>query len=113
MPKTFDLIQHLDRQKAFSEKTFGPGARTEGITDHITKELAEVRAKPHDLAEWVDLILLSLDGAWRAGYTPEQVAAAIAEKQTRNERRDWPDWRKAEPGKAIEHVKDKIPGYKH
>ncbi|MFH1806864.1 MAG: dATP/dGTP pyrophosphohydrolase domain-containing protein [Pseudomonadota bacterium] len=100
---TFDLIAHLHRQKTFSQNAFGPGERTKGVTDHIEKELAEVRAKPDDISEWVDLVLLALDGAWRMGFSPEQIAEAITAKQTKNENRTWPDWRTADPDKAIEH----------
>lgn len=99
----FDLVAHLYRQRAWSEQTFGHGVRTEGVCDHIRKELKEIEAKPHDLMEWVDVILLALDGAWRAGYLPGEIAAGIQEKQIKNERRKWPDWRTAEAGKAIEH----------
>lgn len=99
----FDLVQHLHRQRAFSLNTFGPGNRTAGVLDHIRKELKEIEADPADLFEWVDLVLLSLDGAWRAGHTPEAIAAGIEAKQTRNEGRVWPDWRTADPDKAIEH----------
>lgn len=49
---------------------------------------------------------LAFDGAWRSGHTPEQIVAAIEAKQTKNEGRTWPDWRTAEPGKAIEHVRE-------
>ncbi len=101
----FNLISHLHRQRAFSFVTFGPGARTAGVLDHIRKELAEIEASPLDLTEWVDVILLALDGAWRAGHHPREITAAIEAKQTKNEARKWPDWRTAEPGKAIEHVK--------
>ena len=104
--ETFDLVAHLHRQREFSERTFGPGARTAGVLDHISKELDEIEAKPDDVSEWVDVILLALDGAWRAGFSPEQIAQAIAAKQERNESRNWPDWRTAEPGKAIEHVRE-------
>lgn len=100
-----DLIKHLYRQKRFSETTFGPGPRAAGVCDHIRKELIEIEAAPNDLLEWVDVILLALDGAWRAGHAPEAIAAAIEEKQTRNEARTWPDWRTAAPGVAIEHVR--------
>jgi len=100
-----DLIKHLERQSKFSEATFGPGPRAEGICDHIRKELAEIADAPDDLTEWVDVVILALDGAWRAGYTPEEIAAAIEAKQTKNEGRQWPDWRTAAPGKAIEHVR--------
>lgn len=99
----FDLITHIERQREFSERTFGPGLRTEGVSDHIRKELAEIAAAPRDLGEWVDVILLALDGAWRAGYTPIEICEAIAGKLRKNEMRKWPDWRTAAPGKAIEH----------
>jgi Protein of unknown function (DUF550) len=103
--QTMDLIAHLKRQKEFSLKTFGPGLRTAGVCDHIRKELAEIEADPDDLSEWVDVILLALDGAWRTRCTPEQIASAIEEKQIKNENRIWPDWRTADPNKAIEHVR--------
>ena len=101
----FDLVAHIRRQRDFSERTFGPGQRTEGVLDHIRKELAEIAQKPTDLYEWVDVILLALDGAWRAGYEPEHIADAINRKQDKNELRDWPYWRTVDPSKAIEHVR--------
>lgn len=104
-PRAFDLVSHLARQREFSERTFGPGRRVEGVTDHITKELKEVCKSNGDLAEWVDVILLALDGAWRSGATPEQIAVAIEAKQTKNEGRTWLDWRTAPSGHAIEHIR--------
>lgn len=102
-----DLVAHLYRQRAFSRATFGPGPRTAGVVDHIRKELKEIEAKPNDLKEWVDVILLALDGAWRCGATPEVIADQIQHKQNKNELRDWPDWRTAPKDKAIEHVRGK------
>lgn len=101
----FDLIRHLHRQRRFSLNTFGPGTRSKGVIDHIRKELVEIEAAPLELEEWVDVILLALDGAWRAGYSPEDIAEAIEGKQERNEARAWPDWRTASPDQAIEHVR--------
>lgn len=101
---TFDLVAHLYRQKAFSEKTFGPGPRTRGVLNHIKKEVAEVFNNPRDVTEWMDIVLLAFDGATRAGHTPEEIAAALEAKQTRNESRTWPDWRQASPDTAIEHL---------
>jgi hypothetical protein len=107
LPLQFDLVKHLRRQIAFSERTFGPGDRTDGVCDHIRKELIEVQddagAGLPVLSEWVDVIILAFDGAWRSGATPEQIVEAIVAKQTKNEGRRWPDWRTATPGKAIEH----------
>lgn len=148
-----DLVTHLTRQAAFSKATFGPGARTEGVTDHIKKELDEVAkcygtktrtiitgsyVDPADMQmkvkeeevpieldpqgqhedaaeEWTDVAILGLDGLTRAisaahpDWTFDKVASKavsmIVAKQGKNELRDWPDWRTAAPGKAIEHVR--------
>jgi hypothetical protein len=102
-PRTFDLIAHLERQRSWSHKTFGPGNRTQGVLDHIRKELAEIEADPSDISEWIDVVILAFDGAWRAGWEPAAVVAAMVAKQTKNEGRVWPDWRTADPNKAIEH----------
>lgn len=102
----FDIVAHLERQRDFSLKTFGPGPRTKGVLDHIRKELAEIEADPADIMEWVDVIILAFDGAWRAGWEPDAIVNAIVAKQIKNEARDWPDWRTADPEKAIEHVRE-------
>ncbi len=98
-----DLVAHMHRQMAFSREAFGPGSRHQGVIDHIRKELREIEASPEDLEEWIDVVLLALDGAWRAGHSPEQVAAGLDAKLTKNEQRKWPDWRTADRTKAIEH----------
>ena len=103
----FDIIEHLQRQAEWSARTFGPGPRTAGVLDHIRKECNEVAAKPDDLSEWIDIVILALDGAWRSGATPHQIVEALAAKQAKNEARDWPDWRTQSPDKAIEHDRSK------
>jgi len=100
-----DLIKHLTRHKEFSEKTFGPGNRTLGLCNHIAKELEEIKSSPFDLMEWIDVVILGFDGAWRAGFTPEEIAKALEVKQSINKEREWPDWRTAESGKPIEHIR--------
>jgi len=102
-----DLTLYLYRQMLWSKKTFGPGQRTDAILDHIQKELKEIVAEPNDLEEWIDVLMLALDGAWRAGYSPEQVVAKLEFKRRKNEKRKWPDWRTSDPTKAIEHVRTK------
>lgn len=87
-------VDHLTRQMLWSERTFGPGPRTAGVTDHIRKELREIEAAPDDLGEWVDVIILAFDGAWRCGADPQQIIDAVKVKQAKNEAREWPDWRK-------------------
>ncbi len=64
----------------------------------------------------VDVVILALDGLTRRlafvnGFRrdPDLVAEVacgmIIGKQTRNEARDWPDWRTQGADKAIEHVR--------
>ncbi len=101
------LVAHLNNQKEWSEKTFGPGQDTKGVLDHIRKELAEIENNPTDLYEWVDVILLAFDGAWRAGCEAEEIVQAIRDKQAKNERREWPDWRPQPRDGSIEHVRGK------
>lgn len=103
----FDFEAHLHRQREWSERTFGPGPRAKGVVDHIRKELAEIEADPGDLNEWIDVVILALDGAWRSGAMPREIISALVAKQTRNEGRVWPDWRTADPDKAIEHDRSK------
>jgi len=106
-----NLTEHLERQQKFSFNTFGPprngpsGQPTDGVIDHLEKELVEVRKDPTDIFEWIDVAILAFDGALRAGFSPGQIVDALAAKQTTNEQRKWPDWRTATPGKAIEHVR--------
>lgn len=87
-----------------------------GVCDHIRKEIAEIEESGGEASEWVDVVILALDGLTRrlaycngVRSDPEIVANTACQmirgKQTRNEARVWPDWRTAEPGKAIEHVK--------
>lgn len=115
---TIDLAQHLLRQMAFSHAAFGPGARTDGVIDHIRKELDEIRESGGSASEWVDVVILALDGLTRqlkfassnGLIAPSDTVAAVAchlilSKQERNEARTWPDWRTAAPDKAIEHVR--------
>jgi hypothetical protein len=99
----FDFASHLQRQRDWSGKTFGPGSRAQGVVDHIRKELLEIEVDPGDLKEWIDVVILALDGAWRSGAQPQEIIAALVAKQTKNEGRVWPDWRTADPNKAIEH----------
>lgn len=116
-----DLEQHLIRQMAFSHATFGPGERTAGVSDHIRKELIEVEQSDGSADEWVDVVILALDGLTRRlafiggdrsdpARVAEMAVKMIVDKQTRNEARAWPDWRTAPAGKAIEHVRKSSEG---
>lgn len=100
----FSLAEHIQRQREWSDRTYGPGPRSSGIIDHIQKELAEIAESPADVSEWIDVIILAIDGAAREGHSPEKIVNALVAKQTKNESRVWPDWRTVDTNKAICHI---------
>ena len=102
---TLDLVQLLHEQRDWSGKTFGPGTRTQGIIKHIKKELIEIEEEPLSLEEWVDVMILAFDGAWRAGHNPEIIAVTLLSKMAENMRREWPDWREVGEDNPIEHIR--------
>ena len=75
------LIEYIYKQMEWSEKTFGPGRRTKGITDHIRLELKEIEGEPDSPNEWVDVVILALDGAWRTGVPPGVIVSRLKAKQ--------------------------------
>lgn len=111
MNVAFDLVKFLEKQRQFSEKTFGPGDRTDGIVAHIAKELVEIkesRSNGERLGELVDVVILALDAMWRLGFSPEEICMAIFGKQNKNIGRKWQDWRTLPPGSPVEHVRDEV-----
>ena len=100
--------EHLERQIEWSRATFGPGKRTKGVIAHIRKETKEVEDKPEDVSEWIDIMVLAFDGAWRnTGLEPWQILQAYHEKMEKNYSREWPDWRGRSEDEAIEHDSSK------
>lgn len=84
------FIQMVAKAINWSLKTFGSGHRTKGIIKHIKSELDEIQNNPTDLEEWIDVIILAIDGAWRAGYTPQEIWIMLNWKYQKNFGRDWP-----------------------
>jgi hypothetical protein len=62
-----------------------------GILDHIRKELGEILDDPSDLDEWIDVLILAMDGYWRAGGTPSGLMQRLRNKQQVNFTRQWPE----------------------
>lgn len=96
------LNDYITRQINWSRTTFGEGPRTGGLTKHIIKELDEIRAAPTDVEEWVDVVILALDGAWRAGYSADQIVTALETKQAKIMTRTYP---KVGQDEVSEHVR--------
>jgi hypothetical protein len=101
----WNFLSFLRRRWEWGKKTFGPGKRTGGVVEHIRSELEEIEAKPEDLDEWIDVVLLAIDGFNRHGGTCEEFIRRLEAKHRRNEERKWPDWRTLPEDCSIEHIK--------
>ena len=75
-----NLRGFLKRLEKWSQQAFGPGERTKGITDHMKKEIEEIKKDPNELEEYIDPIMLSFDGALRQGYTPKEIIQGMHDK---------------------------------
>lgn len=84
------LSEYVKQQREWSQATFGAGRRTIGLSKHIAKELAEIQADPGDVREWIDVMILAIDGYWRHGGKPEELAEMLIAKQRVNIERAWP-----------------------
>jgi len=101
---TFDLIGHLVQQREFSESAFGPGENTALIAEAMLPELS---TEPHQLGDWLNIVLFGLDGAWRTGADPAQICQALADRLVELRSRAWPDWHPPSPeapADDIEHA---------
>lgn len=98
------IVDYLRRQREWSIRTFGPATpendRRKGVIDHIRKECIEAET---DGGEFIDIVILALDGLWRAGFNAHEIEAMLNAKHAKNAARTWPDWRGVSPDLAIEH----------
>ena len=86
----FWLIEFLIKNQNWSKQTFGTGKRTKGIIKHIKRELEEIQDKPEDYKEWIDIILLAMDGYWRHGGDVVNLPIHLDDKQKINFNRVYP-----------------------
>ena len=82
-----NMIKYIKDHIRWSKKTFGEGQRTIKILRHINNELDEVALNPGDVTNWADIIILAIDGAWRAGHKPGDIVYALIKKQQANRER--------------------------
>lgn len=99
------IINYYREQIEWSAATFGRGKRTKGLLDHIRKELLEIEAKPDDLEEWIDVVVLAMDGYWRHGGTADSFMEDLLKKQEKNFARKWPT--PTSEDVAVEHDRSK------
>lgn len=105
-----DMRDFWDDQREWSYETFGPPdvRGPAGPLDHLAKEAVEARAEADPAKrreEIADCLFLVFDAAHRAGMSYAELAAVAKAKLVKNRARTWPDWRTADPTRAVEHVR--------
>ncbi len=93
--------QMQDDIGVFTDKTFGDST-PQSKAHHLAEEAMEAAADPSDIIEWADCTILLLDAVRKAGFTTEDLYAAVARKMEINKSRKWGD--KDENG-VVRHVK--------
>ncbi len=106
-----EFKDYVDRQKEWSLRTFGEGKRTEGIVQHIKHEIDEIQSARNDvdkLEECIDIIILTMDMAWRLGFSPMAIEHTLEAKQYKNFTRQWPpkEVSEANQDKPTFHIKN-------
>ncbi len=99
----WNISRYVEDQRVWSDSIFGTGRRTLGVTNHIRKELAEIEADPDDVREWIDVIILAINGYTRHGGKPEELAEMLEAKQRVNFERAWPAMQPED--QPMEHLK--------
>ena len=105
------IRRYIEDQIEWSKKVFGDPADApkdygfdgKATCAHIRSELIEIEKNPTDIYEWIDVIILALDGAWRSGASPFKIISVLLDKQRINFARKWG---KRNAQGFIEHVKE-------
>lgn len=87
----YSFLEYVQRHVHWSLQTFHSANRWDydRLCRHIEKELEEIRRHPSDCEEWIDVIILAIDGAFRSGHSPAEIALTLRRKQDKNIQRTW------------------------
>lgn len=91
-------------QSAWSQAVFGSDSQRGpiGPLKHLAKEAVEAQDNPDDEFEYADCLLLILDAARRAGFSPLSLVKTARDKMVINKKRTWS---KPTDDNPVEHVR--------
>ena len=79
-----------------------------GLREQVEQVLAlaeaEIEADPLDLEEWIDVVMLAVDGYCRAGGDPREFFDRLQAKHAKNLAREWPE--NTSQDEPVEHIRD-------
>lgn len=102
----FSLSEYVKKHNFWSRNSFGVHSDPRGLIKHIIKECDEVLEDPTDGEEWVDIIILAIDGFNRCANEAtcdNALEYVLQVKQQKNMTRSWP--KNADPGEPVEHIR--------
>lgn len=100
-----NVLQTLqDNVSEWSDATFGPGQRTEGMIAHLALEVQELKESPESIKEYADCFMLLIDVAGSVGFNMDDLVRATFDKLEVNKKRKWGPTN--EDG-SVEHVREK------
>lgn len=82
-----------------------PVTNVDACLGAIRAQLTIVQKDPADTLAWSLIIDTATDGMRLAGANDEAIISALVAKQTKNEGRQWPDWRTMPVDASINHVR--------
>ena len=113
--EVMDILDYVENYKGelqtlqddvseWSNATFGPGQRTDGMIAHLAREVQELKESPTTLSEYADCLMLLIDAAGSVGFNMDDLVKATFEKLEINKKRKWGP---ANEDGSIEHVEEK------
>lgn len=101
---SLDVLLMVKREWSLS--VFGPDYTYGELLAHIRKEVAEVAANPNDTTEWIDIILLAMDGYWRANDRTSRAQNLMRDLAAKVEENKYRQWERSAPGEPMEHKRE-------
>lgn len=104
------LYHYIRQHKEWSKQAFGEYNYLEGLLKHIEKKVNEVRVEAAAgnrsavLEELVDIIILTIDTAWREDFLPDEIVAALLDKQNISRLKTYP--KITSPDEPNEHIEE-------
>lgn len=115
--RTKGVTDHIKKELVEVEKCYTDPLPTRRHEPPMRRLPADQERHAAAADEWTDVAILGMDGLLRSisaahpdrpfHWVAQVAVGKIVAKQGKNELRDWPDWRTADPDEAIEHVRGK------
>ena len=99
----WDFFKVMENWAKWSDSVWGENRPPNGTVNHLVEEAAELAENPTDIMEYVDVIMLAVDGLRQAGFDFAEFTDAAIKKLAINKAREWGP---VDENGVSRHVKD-------